>query len=221
MPLFCGVGEIEERQQITSWSPSLALMPSGPVTESIWSAGRARTRPATRPAEAPKAALSHSPPPRSARHSRRRLSPPGRWRQQRPHLWLLGLRHLDLIACVNCRGDEQLGEEVAGPRRSGTVTSASRLDPITLSRRSGSIASVTWLRSSRSCAHCASSASTAGTSGHSSKCTDPASGIARAPHFLAGEHQHRREPAHQRVEQGVEHGPVGAALRSIAGGASQ
>ena len=37
-------------------------------------------------------------------------------------------------------------------------------------------------------------------------------GKARAPHLLAGEHQHRRQPAHQRVKQGVEHGPVGAAL---------
>ena len=40
----------------------------------------------------------------------------------------------------------------------------------------------------------------------------PAVGIARAPHFLGGEHQHRRHPADQRVEQGVEHGAIGAAL---------
>jgi hypothetical protein len=39
-----------------------------------------------------------------------------------------------------------------------------------------------------------------------------AAGEARLPHFLRGEDQHRRGIAHQRVEQHVEHGAIGAAL---------
>src|SRR3546814_4524265 len=36
-------------------------------------------------------------------------------------------------------------------------------------------------------------------------------GITRPPHFLAGEHQHRRSITNQRVEQDVEHAAIRAA----------
>ena len=53
----------------------------------------------------------------------------------------------------------------------GTVTSAARLEPTIFSRRSGSIASVTFSRKDRSSAQRARSACASGTWGHSSKCT--------------------------------------------------
>jgi len=64
----------------------------------------------------------------------------------------------------------------SGTAAAGTTTSASRPERMTLSRRSGSIASMTFSRNSRSFSQRAPSAVTPGTCGHSSRWTLPPSG---------------------------------------------
>ena len=124
--------------------------------------------------------VTHSPPRRSARRARspHHIGPvPPAARA----FVVVGLHDLP-IALVDCRGDEQLLEQfrVLVARH---PDSASRLDPTILSRRSGSIRSVTSVREAREARPIAPRrASTgAGITGHSSRCTDPASGK-RVPH---------------------------------------
>ncbi len=96
---------------------------------------------------------------------------------------------------------------------SGTVTSASRLDPIDLvaPQRLDRFGDLGAKLAQRGSSLASFGMRLARHFGPFEQVHRSGVGIARAPHFLGGEHEHRRQPAHQRVEQRVEHGPVGAA----------
>ena len=208
-------GEVEDRQQLDL--PARLQRQAG-RSRATWSAGRRRRSRARRDRHV--RGLCHSPHPRSDAQIAV-LDDFGKQPPAAAAFVIVGLGHrqrarprvtdetmnssASSVRLEPVGGDDDLGLEA----RADDLVAAQRFDRLGHRRAQRARGAATWRSGHRR--------ATASISGHSSKWTLPPSGIARAPHFLGGEHQHRRGPADQRVEQGVEHGAVGAALGIVGG----